>query len=95
MRDGRTNKQTHKRQVSGSDLISDRATNDYNAENYIEKIKEAEKILRETDMCCFCDYKCPPPSRQENDDRESSFGVLQSLWDHIEDSHQLAYEWLS
>ena len=75
--------------------FADRATNDYNAENDIEKIKEAEKILRETDRCCFCDYKCPPPSRQENDDREGSFGILQSLWDHIEDSHQLAYEWLS
>ena len=59
--------------------FADRATNDYNAENDIEKIKEAEKILRETDRCCFCDYKCPPPSRQENDDRESSFGILQSL----------------
>ena len=73
--------------------FEDRANNDYF--HYFEKVKEAEKILRETDRCCFCGYKCPPPSRQENYDRESSFGILQSLWDHIEDSHQLAYEWLS
>ena len=59
-----------------------------------EKVKEAEKILRETDSCCFCDFICPPPSKQENDDRESSFGILQSLWDHIEQSHTEAFEWL-
>ena len=73
--------------------FADRANNDYSHD--FEKVNEAEKILRETDRCCFCAYKCPPPSQQENDDRESSFGILQSLWDHIEETHQLAYEWLS
>ena len=73
--------------------FEDRANNDYFHD--FEKVKEAEKILRETDRCCFCDFICPPPSKQENDDRASSFGILESLWDHIEETHQLAYEWLS
>ena len=73
--------------------FEDRANNDYDHD--FEKVKEAEKILAETDRCCFCDYHCPPPTLQEDKDRESSFGVLQSLWDHIEQSHPLAYEWLS
>ena len=73
--------------------FEDRANNDYFHD--FEKVKEAEKILRETDRCCFCDFICPPPSKQENDDRKSSFGILESLWDHIEETHQLAYEWLS
>ena len=44
--------------------FADRATNDYNKENDIEKIRQAEKILRGTDRCCldkpgyiFCDRK--------------------------------------
>ena len=73
--------------------FADRANNDYFHD--FEKVKEAEKILRETDSCCFCDFICPPPSKQENDDRASSFGILESLWDHIEETHHLAYEWLS
>ena len=72
--------------------FADRANNDYFHD--FEKVKEAEKILRETDSCCFCDFICPTPSKQENDDRESSFGILQSLWDHIEQSHTEAFEWL-
>ena len=73
--------------------FEDRANNDYYHD--FEKVKEAEKILAETDRCCFCDYHCPPPTLEEDKDRESSFGVLQSLWDHIEQSHPLAFEWLS
>ena len=73
--------------------FEDRANNDYYHD--FEKVKEAEKILAETDRCCFCEYECPPPTQQEDKDRESSFGVLQSLWDHIEQSHPLAFEWLS
>ena len=72
--------------------FADRANNDYSHD--FEKVKEAEKILRETDRCCFCDFICPPPSKQDNDDRESSFGILQSLWDQIEQSHNEAFEWL-
>ena len=53
------------------------------------------KILGETDKCCFCEYDCPSPSEQEEKDRESGFGILDSLWDHIEQSHPLAYEWIS
>ena len=40
--------------------FEDRANNDYFHD--FEKVKEAEKILRETDSCCFCDFICPPPS---------------------------------
>ena len=72
--------------------FADRANNDY--EHDFEKTKEAEKLLSERDMCCFCDYECPPPTQQENNDRFSN-GVLESLWDHIELSHPVAYEWLS
>ena len=57
-----------------------------------EKVKEAEKLLRESDGRCFCDFNCPPPSEQENKSRFS--GILESLWDHIELAHPLAYEWL-
>ena len=69
----------------------DRANNDtWDWDANQEKVEEAEKLLRETDRCCFCD--CPPPYEQENKSR--LFGVLQSLWDHIELSHPLAHEWL-
>ena len=72
--------------------FEDRANNDY--EHDFEKTKEAEKLLSETDRCCFCDYECPPPTQQENNDRFSN-GVLESLYDHVELSHPVAYEWLS
>ena len=72
--------------------FANRANSDY--EHDFEKTKEAEKLLSETDRCCFCDYECPPPTQQENNDRFSN-GVLESLWDHIELSHPVAYEWLS
>ena len=72
--------------------FADRANNDY--EHDFEKTKEAEKLLSETDRCCFCDYECPPPTQQENNDRFSN-GVLESLYDHVELSHPVAYEWLS
>ena len=39
-------------------------------------------------------YASVTTTLQEDKDRESSFGVLQSLWDHIEQSHPLAFEWL-
>ena len=72
--------------------FADRANNDY--EHDFEKTKEAEKLLSERDRCCFChDYECPPPTQLENDGR--CFGILQSLWDHIELSHNEAYEWLA
>ena len=72
--------------------FENRANNDY--EHDFEKTKEAEKLLSETDRCCFCDYECPPPTQQENKDRTMN-GVLESLFDHIELSHPVAYEWLS
>ena len=67
--------------------------NDYDHD--LEKVDEAVKILGKTDKCCFCDYKCRTPTEQEEKDCESGFGVLDSLWDHIEEAHALAYEWLS
>ena len=71
----------------------DRANNDlWDWDANQEKVEEAEKLLRETDRCCFCDFDCPPPSEQENKSR--IFGRLQSLSDHIELAHPLAYEWL-
>ena len=71
----------------------DRANNDlWDWDANQEKVEEAEKLLRETDRCCFCDFDCPPPSEQEN--KKRYFGVLESLSDHIELAHPLAYEWL-
>ena len=73
--------------------FEDRANNDYYHD--LEKVDKVVKILGETDKCCFCEYDCPSPSEQEEKDRESGFGILDSLWDHIEQSHPLAYEWIS
>ena len=73
--------------------FEDRANNDYYHD--LKKVDEAMKILGKTDKCCFCEYKCPTPTEQEEKDRETGFGILDSLWDHIEDLHPLAYEWLS
>ena len=71
----------------------DRANNDlWDWDAAQEKVKEAEKLLRETDRCCFCDFDCPPPSEEENKSR--IFGWLHSLSDHIELAHPLAFEWL-
>ena len=74
--------------------FEDCANSDY--EHDIEKTKEAEKLLSETERCCFCDYEFDPPTNQENNDRFSN-GVLESLWDHVElsVSDPVAYEWLS
>ena len=72
--------------------FADRANNDY--EHDFEKTKEAEKLLSERDRCCFChDYECPPPTQLENDGR--CFGILQSLWDHIELSHNALWVFIS
>ena len=82
-----------RRQLQVPEDYEDRANNDlWDWDANQEKVKEAEKLLRDTDRCCFCDFDCPPPSEQENEGR--LFGVLESLWDHIELSHPLAYEWL-
>ena len=70
--------------------FEDRANNDYFHD--FEKVKEAQKIMSEADQCGFCDFKCSTPTLKESGDRWE--GMLQSLWDHIEHSHPLAYEWL-
>ena len=69
------------------------ANNDYHYD--LKKVDEAMNILGKTDKCCFCNYKCPTPTEQEEKDRETGFGILDSLLDHIEELHPLAYEWLS
>ena len=82
-----------RRQLQVPEDYEDRVNNDlWDWDANQEKVKEAEKLLRDTDRCCFCDFDCPPPSEQENEGR--LFGVLESLWNHIELSHPLAYEWL-
>ena len=57
-----------------------------------EKVEEAKSLMAATDKCCFCEYNCPPPSQQEDENR--FYGVLDSLWDHIEMNHHLEWEWL-
>ena len=53
----------------------DRANNDlWDWDANQEKVKEAEKLLRDTDRCCFCDFDCPSPLEQENKGR--LFGVF-------------------
>ena len=61
-------------------------------DNDLEKVKDAEKILSQTDRCCFCTFQCPLPNHQESDKR--IFGILNTLWDHIENEHPLGFEWL-
>ena len=73
--------------------FEDRANNDYHHD--LKKVDETMKIPGKTDKCCFCDYKCPTPTEQEEKDREIGFGLLDSLLDHIEELHPLPYEWLS
>ena len=53
----------------------------------LEKVKKAEQILSQTDRCCFCTFQCPLPNHQESDKRV--FGILNTLWDHIENEHPL------
>ena len=69
------------------------ANNDHHYD--LKKVGEAMNILGKTDDCCFCNYKCPTPTEQEERNRETGFGILDSLLDHIEELHPLAYEWLS
>ena len=71
-----------------------------NIENWVEKywdtntekVEEAKSLMAASDKCCFCDFNCPPPSQQEDENRFD--GVLDSLWDHIEMYHPLEWEWL-
>ena len=71
-----------------------------NIENWVEKywdantkmVEEAKRLMAATDKCCFCEFNCPPPSQQEDENRFD--GVQDSLWDHIEMYHPLEWEWL-
>ena len=58
-------------------------------DNDLEKVKDAEKILSQTDRCCFCTFQCPLPNHDKR-----IFGILNTLWDHIENEHPLGFEWL-
>ena len=68
-----------------------------NIENWVEKyqdantekVEQAKSLMAASDKCCF---NCPPPSQQEDENR--FYGVLDSLWDHIEMNHHLEWEWL-
>ena len=56
--------------------FEDRANNDYHHD--LKKVDETMKIPGKTDKCCFCDYKCPTPTEQEEKDRETGFGLLEA-----------------
>ena len=72
------------------EIPHDFGTPDYDHD--LEKVKEAEKIMSQTDRCCFCTFQCPLPNQQESGKR--LFGILETLWDHIEHEHPLGFEWL-
>ena len=72
------------------EIPQDFGTPDY--EHDLEKVKEAEKIMSQTDRCCFCTFQCPHPNQQESGKR--LFGILETLWNHIENEHPLGFEWL-
>ena len=72
------------------EIPHDFGTPDYDHD--FEKTKEAEKILSQTDRCCFCAFQCPLPAQQENGKR--LFGILENLWDHIENEHPKGFDWL-
>lgn len=73
--------------------FADRADNDqWDCDANYALAREADKLMGDTDMCCFCDFICPPPSEEENKGRLG--GMLQSLCDHVELEHPLAWEWL-
>ena len=72
------------------EMPHDFGTPDYDHD--LEKVKEAEKIMSQTDRCCFCTFQCPLPNQQESGKR--FFGILETLWDHIEHEHPLGFEWL-
>ena len=72
------------------EIPHDFGTPDYDHD--LEKVSEAEKIMSQTDRCCFCTYQCPLPNQQECGKR--LFGILETLWDHIEHEHPLGFEWL-
>ena len=57
-----------------------------------EKVEEAKRLMAASDMCCFCELNCPPPSKHEDENQFD--GSLDSLWDHIEMNHPLEWEWL-
>ena len=72
------------------EIPHDFGTPDYDHD--LEKVKEAENILSQTDRCCFCTFQCPLPNHQESG--KCIFGILETLWDHIENEHPLGFEWL-
>ena len=72
------------------EVPDDFGTPDYDYEP--EKVEKAMKILSQRNRCCFCVYECPIPKQQESGKR--LFGVLEDLWDHIENEHPRAFDWL-
>ena len=66
-------------------VVPDDYVNRANIEDWIEqywdanteKVEEAKRLMAASDKCCFCEFNCPPPSQQEDENRFD--GVQDSL----------------
>ena len=50
-----------------------------------EDIQKIQAIMGETNQCCLCNFHCSV----EKQNKGRIFGVLETLWDHIEEHHPM------
>ena len=50
-----------------------------------EEIQKIQAIMGETNQCCLCNFHCSVEKQKKG----RIFGVLETLWDHIEEHHPM------
>ena len=53
-----------------------------------EEIQKIQSLMGETNQCCLCNFKCSVEKRKKG----RLFGVLETLWNHIEEHHPLEFD---
>ena len=50
-----------------------------------EEIQKIQAVMGETNQCCLCNFHCSVEKQKKG----RIFGVLETLWDHIEEHHPM------
>ena len=53
-----------------------------------EEIQKIQAIMGETNQCCLCNFQCSVEKQKKG----RLFGVLETLWNHIEEHHPLEFD---
>ena len=53
-----------------------------------EEVQKIQNIMGETNQCCLCDFNCSVEKQKKG----RLFGVLEPLWNHIEEHHPMEFD---